>query len=71
MSLPDRPGVRFSLWDWVKLFAALIPRLPNILVINRTSVTDGRVHSVGSNKQCIPVSTKHLLYIVYQFVKGN
>ena len=57
MSLPDRPGVKFSLWDWVKLFVTIIPRLPTILVSNRSSVTDGRVHSVGSNKQCIPVST--------------
>ena len=46
----DRPGVKFSLWDWVKLFATIIPRLPNVLVYNRSSVTDHRVHSVGSNK---------------------
>jgi hypothetical protein len=71
MSFPDRPGVKFSLWDWVRLFATLIPRLPNILVSNRSSVTDRRVHSVGSNKHCIPVSTKHLIYIVHQFVKRN
>ena len=69
MTFPDRPGVKFSLRDWVKLFVTIIPRLPNLLVYNRTSVTDGRVHSVGSNKQCFPVSTKHLLYKVHQSAK--
>jgi hypothetical protein len=71
MAFPDRPGVKFSFWDWIKLLAIIIPRLPNILVNNRSSVTDRRVHSVGSNKQCIPVSTKRLLYIVHQFAKRN
>ena len=70
MSFPDRPGIKFSLWDWVKLFVTLLPRLPNILVTNRSSVTDSRVHSVGSNKQCIPVSSKHL-YLVHQSAKRS
>ena len=60
MTLPERPGVKISLWDWIKLFITMIPRLPNILVSNRTSVTDRRLHSVGSNIRCISVYTKHL-----------
>jgi len=45
MSFPDRPGVKFSFWDWCKLVAFIIPKLPNMLVSNRSSVTDRRVHS--------------------------
>ena len=71
MSFPDRPGVKFSFWDWCKLFALMIPRLPNFLVYNRSSVADRRVHSVSSNKQRISESTKHLFYIVHQFAKRN
>jgi hypothetical protein len=51
LKLPDRPGVKVSLWGWIKLFTALIPWLPNVLLNTfRPSITDSRVHSVGSNK---------------------
>jgi len=45
MKAPDRPGVKFSLWDWIKLIGVVLPRLPNMVVFNRTSVTDRRLHS--------------------------
>ena len=60
MTMPDRAGVKISLWDWIKLFVTIFPSLPNILVFNRGSVTDRRLHSVGSNKPSISLFTKHL-----------
>jgi len=45
MTLPDRAGVKISLCDWIKLFVTIFPSLPNILVFNRGSVTDRRLHS--------------------------
>lgn len=50
MRLPDRPGVKLSLLDWIKFFFNFVPRLPNILISNRTSLTDRRLHSVRLNK---------------------
>ncbi|KAF8817127.1 alpha/beta-hydrolase [Phlegmacium glaucopus] len=45
MKAPGPAGVKVSFWDWLRLLSIIIPRLPNLLLTNRSSVTDRRLHS--------------------------
>ncbi|KAH9480066.1 Hydrolase tropI [Psilocybe cubensis] len=45
MTLPDKPGVKLSTWDWIKFFFTVIPNIPTF-ISNRPSVTDRRVESL-------------------------
>jgi carboxymethylenebutenolidase len=46
MQLPDRAGIKTSLWSYVKLVFIILPRIPT-LISNRPSVVDARLASVN------------------------
>ncbi|KAF8997179.1 Alpha/Beta hydrolase protein [Cyathus striatus] len=41
--LPDRAGVKMTIWDWVKFVVAILPNIP-AAISSRPSVADKRVH---------------------------
>lgn len=45
MTLPDKPGVRLTFWDWIKCIWTVIPNIPAIISC-RPSVVDKRLESV-------------------------
>ena len=45
--VPDRAGVKVSLWDWVKFAGVALWNLP-ALIASRPAVVDGRLASVSS-----------------------
>ncbi|KDR77601.1 hypothetical protein GALMADRAFT_245751 [Galerina marginata CBS 339.88] len=44
MTLPDRAGVKLSMWDWIKFILIGLPRIP-AFISNRPSVVDKRLES--------------------------
>ena len=45
--MPDRAGVKMTLWDWVKFAGIALWNLP-ALIASRPAVVDERLASVGS-----------------------
>ncbi|PPQ71948.1 hypothetical protein CVT25_002826 [Psilocybe cyanescens] len=45
MVRPDKPGVKLTIWDWIKFIWIIIPNVP-AFISNRPSVSDKRVESL-------------------------
>ncbi|KAF7365250.1 DLH domain-containing protein [Mycena venus] len=44
-TLPDRAGVKFGIWEILKLVPRVLPSVPALLITNRSAVVDGRTIS--------------------------
>ena len=71
MTLPDRAGVKFSVWQWIRLtFTVFLPRI-GIIYRNRSSVTDERLKSVCLALKDCECSMAEYLFSLKQSSSSN
>ena len=59
--VPDRAGVKLTLWDWVKFVGVALWNLP-ALIASRPAVVDDRLASVSSTFLSREISVKYLFF---------
>jgi len=69
--IPDRAGVKMTLWDWVKFVGAALWNLPAVIA-SRPAAVDERLASVGSTFPSGGVSVLFLSFrLVFCAFKGE